>query len=169
MANTKNDVVDWLQSADYTYLSVRALLNVGHPLLWLDAAYLLHQAIEKYLKALLILNKTEKRVHNLDELTAKVAELYPDLDITEKISNLNKFSSFRYPDMPMEVDAFGENEFKLGDNIVKLIRQRIPDDYKVRGISQVYALRSGNLHEKIENILLENNAESSYWSKELQS
>lgn len=97
--------LDFIDLADKDYITARLLTFAGKSL-WRQAAYHSHQALEKYLKALLV--KAEGaylETHILDELVERVGTHYSDFnekykkliekfDESEQVSRYGPFANF---------------------------------------------------------------------------
>jgi HEPN domain len=79
-AGQRDEAKAWLAKADEDLAAVRACLDARSSLRGV-AAYHCQQAAEKLIKGLLVLAATPfRKTHDLDELSASVVPVYPDLD-----------------------------------------------------------------------------------------
>ena len=123
------DSASWLQWADHTYAGARTLFHSGNFFLWFPAAILGNQALEKYLKAALIVrghavSKNDVWGHDLVTLAEQLfargqapSNLMEDLSVFS-----NYFNELRYPQRLLKVEGLGEVEGNLLDNLVRNLR-----------------------------------------------
>ena len=161
----------WLESADLTYCSSRLLFLRNNPFLWFDAAYLLHQALEKYAKAILYSKGKKRRGHNLSKLHEEIILFFPELKtplIKSLIDKLNKIVTIRYPDTYFSGEGIGQEELMDADFVVRLIRELIPSTVNSEGIRKFVSYPLENFHNDLIQIILKDNAQLNYWIKELK-
>lgn len=162
----------WIESADLTYCSSRLLFLRNNPFLWFAAAYLLHQALEKYAKALLLSKGKKLRGHNLSKLYDEIILFFQELNkpfIKSLIDKLNKIVTIRYPDTYFSGEGIGQEELMDADFVVRLIRERIPSTVTSEGIRKVVSYQLENFHKDLIQIILKDNYQSEYWIKELKA
>jgi HEPN domain len=102
----KDEARAWLAKAEEDLAAVRACLDARPPVLGV-AAYHCQQAAEKLIKGLLVLAATPfRKTHDLDELSAAAAPIYPDLESLLGYVRVRTYwgFAFRYP-MPAEQDG----------------------------------------------------------------
>jgi len=166
-----NKPQNWIESADMTYCSSRLLFLRYNIFLWFDAAFLLHQSLEKYAKALLFSKGKKRRGHNLSKLFGEIIRFFPELNthyIKSLIDKLNKILTIRYPDTPFSGEGIGQEELMDADFLVRLIRERIPFTVTSEGIRKVVSYQLENYHKDLIQIILKDNDQRDYWEKELK-
>lgn len=92
--------------------------------------YLCHQAVEKTLKGLLVLEgETPKKTHHLGLLVSEIAKHYPDFsDLKQSIRRLDKYYiPARYPDdMTMEFTSDdAKSALETADKVIELAKVEI--------------------------------------------
>ena len=160
----------WLESADLTYCSARCLFVQRNPFLWFDAAYLLHQALEKYAKALLAHQGRGGRGHDLAALFGQIMELFLEIDVPEVrrvIEKLNHLQELRYPDMRFRGQGLGPEELDDADFVVRLVRERLPKAVTDEGIGSIVRRPLENFHLQLVAMLVKDNKQLEYWREEL--
>jgi len=126
----------WLQWAEQTYAGARVLFNNGNPFLWFPAAFLGHQALEKFLKAALV--KQGRSAVKGDVWGHKLVDLASELTKTGFnfplgfVDDLQTFSDFfedlRNPHPAKKVQELGSMKGVLIDYLVKVLRPAIKQD-----------------------------------------
>jgi HEPN domain-containing protein len=139
---------NFIAYADEDTLSI-GLLYAGRMLL--PALYHATQAVEKYLKALIlsildpdgkILTPEKKKwlqIHDLEELASYCSGRYPYYNKKTVIENLKRFSEYdqatRYPWVKRKhSNSFSSKDFKIFEDILLYLRNDLPihiDDYKL--------------------------------------
>ncbi len=123
-----NNVYEWIKVAYFDSDTVDILIREkGHSEVII---YHIHQAIEKFLKALMIKsNKKVEKVHALDRLLAELINIYTSLnDIKNDILEINLYlPKLRYP--YGDIIEFSETE-KLYEkfNIIKKILLKLLEE-----------------------------------------
>ncbi len=166
-----NNPGDWLEAADLTYCSARLIFLKRNPFLWFDAAYLLHQALEKYGKALLSSKGVARLGHDLSTLSREIAEHFPEIDtakVQSFISSLDHLQTLRYPDMQFSGEGLGQEELQDADLIVRLLRERVPESISSRGIGRILHSPIENFHLQLIWIVLKDNGEWEYWKRQFE-
>lgn len=128
------DADTWLKWAWHTHAGAKKLFHDENPFLWFSAAILGHQALEMYLKTILIrlghpVVKGEAWGHDLVGLASKMSQsnrqkVFGD-DAEEFVDKLqvftNYFNELRYPSKLECVMGLGEEERDLLDELVDLL------------------------------------------------
>ena len=107
-AKQRDEAKAWLTKADEDLAAVRVCLDARPALLGV-AAYHCQQAAEKLIKGLLVLAAIPfRKTHDLDELSAAAAPIYPDLEPLFAHLRVRTYwgFAFRYP-MPAGAGATG--------------------------------------------------------------
>ncbi len=127
-----SNIVDkWIEIAEYDFTTAEAMLKTGR---YFYVAFMCQQALEKMLKALIVLktNKYPPRVHKLEFLAVK-AEISEELNNEQK-GLLNELSFFylnsRYPDLNIGLSSLITKEkakvlLKKTEELLKWIKQKI--------------------------------------------
>jgi HEPN domain-containing protein len=114
----ESDAQAWFNWSEMSYFSAQTLFGDGNPFLWFGAACLGHQAIEMYLKTILIGRgrravKGDAWGHSLFVLLRQVCDtgiIVPE----HLVEDCNKFDAFfeelRYPARLNKVDGLGQEE-----------------------------------------------------------
>jgi HEPN domain-containing protein len=169
-----DDRHEWLRDADLTYCAARHLL-LGEDVFFRSAVgYLLHQAVEKYLKTLrkvLFPKISEKKGgHNLDALRADVANKAKALDtpeIAKAVAELNTLQYWRYADGKQnKTRQATESGLESADFIVATVRTEIPSGVRFQGLHRILQLQ-GSHRELLLNALLRKNAKRDHWKTEV--
>ena len=123
-----NNAADWFQRADSDLLNIEN--NLKSPTVpWDTVAFHAHQAIEKYLKGLLVANgATPRRTHDLVELVAECSQYARELLPFEQDCRLitRLYVACRYP----EANAPGELDARKSFNVAAQIKQIVLKSYK---------------------------------------
>ena len=91
LVKTEFSALDFVDLADKDYITARLLTFAGKPL-WRVAAYHSHQAIEKYLKSLLIQAEGGYlETHKLSEIAQRVGKHFSKLDNKDYFKLIEKF------------------------------------------------------------------------------
>lgn len=165
-----DEATKWLETADLTYCSARLLFVQRNPFLWFDAAYLLHQALEKYAKALLAHQSRSRWGHNLSALFGQIMELHPEINVPEVrrvIDKLDHLQELRYPDLRFRGQGLGPEELDDADFVVRLVRERLPKAVTDKGIGSLVRRPLENFHLQLVAILVKDNEQLEYWKEEL--
>jgi HEPN domain-containing protein len=168
-----DQLLAWLDSADMTYCSSRYLFLSGNPYLWFDAAYLLHQALEKYAKALLysIPNNRTLREHNLKKLFDILIQDFPDIDdksVRKLINEIEHFATLRYADTTFTGESFGGDDLFSADLLVRMLRERIPYETVEKARKKFIFLPLEIASLNLVDVVLKNNEQADYWKKEFE-
>jgi HEPN domain-containing protein len=118
-----DDDETWLIWAETTYAGAATLFRSDNILLWFPAAILGHQALEKYLKAALIVRG--HRVTPLRELANELTAKGPSFpsNFLEKLDIFtNYFNELCYPAELVKVKGLGEAESDLLDELVSILK-----------------------------------------------
>ncbi|MGC8778899.1 MAG: HEPN domain-containing protein [Candidatus Caldatribacteriaceae bacterium] len=100
MRATRQEILDWVESAEYDFETAQAMLEVRR---YNYCVLMCHQAVEKFLKALILLvcRQLPPRTHNLLTLLQMV-EKDPPEEIKTILLRLNPhYTVARYPDMAL--------------------------------------------------------------------
>lgn len=165
-----DEAAKWLEAADLTYCSARLVFVQHNPFLWFDAAYLLHQALEKYAKALLAHQGRGRRGHSLSALFRQIMEILPEIDVPEVrrvIEKLDHLQELRYPDMRFSGPGLGPEELDDADFVVRLVRERLPKEVTDKGIGSLVRRPLENFHLQLVAMLVKDNEQLEYWKEEL--
>lgn len=101
LITTEFSAFDFVDLADKDYVAARLLTFAGKPL-WRLASYHSHQAIEKYLKSLLVQEEGGYlETHELAKLAKHVGQHFAGLDNKKYLKSLEKF------DEPEQVTRYG--------------------------------------------------------------
>ncbi len=169
-----DDRHQWLRDADLTYCAARHLL-LGEDVFFRSAVgYLLHQAVEKYLKTLrkvLFPKISEKKDgHNLDLLRADVAGNTQALgtpEIAKAVAELNTLQNWRYVDGKQnKTRQATESGLVSADFIVATVRAEIPREVRFQGLHRILQLE-GSHRELLLSALLRKNAQRDHWKSEV--
>jgi len=169
-----DDRHQWLRDADLTYCAARHLL-LGEDVFFRSAVgYLLHQAVEKYLKTLrkvLLPNIPEKKdSHNLDAIRTDIAGKAKALDtpeISQAVMDLNTLQYWRYADGKQnKTRQATESGLASADLIVATVRAEIPREIRFQGLHRILQLQ-GSHRELLLNALLSKNAQRDHWKSEV--
>jgi hypothetical protein len=125
------------------YAAARCLLMNGHfPGLELGA-----RAIEKALKAFLLLDNPARKVrslnHSLPRLVNEVAALHPHLNLLRFMPQLQRFGSHfqaRYPDNPDGSKSMSTAELEPLDEVVIFLNENLPIPRNVQSVSGLYGM-----------------------------
>ncbi|MCA9500901.1 MAG: HEPN domain-containing protein [Nitrospira sp.] len=164
----------WLRDADLTYCAARQLLLCEDVFFRSPVGYLLHQAVEKYLKTLrkvLSPDIPERQgSHNLCALHSDVKNQKKLLDVPEvknAISDLNTFQHWRYQDRPSnQTRKAMDDGLASADLVVARVRTEIPIEIRFQGLYRILQL-SGIHGELLLNALLVNNFQRAHWKSDL--
>lgn len=123
----KKQVEEWILRADKDLDEAKFLLENSRPLE--NAAYFVHQSIEKYLKAFLISNGWEfEKIHDLVKLT-RDASMF-DKSLERFVPAMEKITDFyiesRYP-VGYEVEYTKEEieyALEIADSLKKIVKER---------------------------------------------
>jgi HEPN domain-containing protein len=119
-------VQQWIKKADNDVLSAQVLLEHS-PMILDNACFHCQQAIEKYLKALLIHNQKDiTKTHDIEFLIEQCAEIESDFRNFD-LKNVSLFAvKFRYPDDSLMPDSNEAKEYlSLALEIKRLVLQKI--------------------------------------------
>lgn len=163
----------WLRDADLTYCAARHLLFAEDVFFRSPVGYLLHQAVEKYLKTLrkvLSPDIPEKQgSHNLCALHSDVKNQKKLLDVPEvknAISDLNTFQHWRYQDrLSNQSRQAMDDGLASADLVVARVRTEIPEEIRFQGLHRILQL-FGTPGELLLNALLANNSQRAHWESE---
>lgn len=168
----------WLIDADFTYCAGRYLLISDNFFFASPRGYLLHQAAEKYLKALrkALRPQIEIRKHKHDlnnilkDIKTKITEICFS-KLTQVIEPIELLGNFRYVDSGKTRDPNAIVEgIKAVDNLVVCVRKEIENTLEEgiliinRGIKNY--IRDENVDLLIKS-LLHNNSFAEYWKGHL--
>ena len=105
----RENAINWLNFAKEDLISSEVLFNEG---LLNTAAYHLQQAVEKSLKAILILKgRNPPKTHDINRLFREVSKYYPIPDDIKRAVDLTDYAfTTRYPDdyVPISKDEYEE-------------------------------------------------------------
>lgn len=169
-----DDQHHWLRDADLTYCAARQLLLCEDVFFRSPVGYLLHQAVEKYLKTLrkvLSPDIPEKQgSHNLCALHSDVKNQKKRLDVPEvknAISDLNTLQQWRYQDRPSnQTRKAMDDGLTSADLVVARVRTEIPVEIRFQGLHRILQLH-GTHGELLLNALLANNSQRAHWESDL--
>lgn len=121
------DARTWLQWAEATYAAADVLFEDGNPFVWFGAAVLGHQALEMFLKAILIgsgrrIARNDVWGHDLLMLAHEASKSGTKLpiEVTEYLRIFNGFfNELRYPTALKEVSGLGG--FKDGLRLTTIV------------------------------------------------
>lgn len=118
----------WIEKADedleYAKVSLREGLEF-YP----QICFLLHQAVEKYLKAYIIANELDfQKTHDLGQLIGICSQ--KDIEFNQyfdKVVDLNSYYiETRYPDYEVQVNkSQADNSLKLAEEIAAFVKQKL--------------------------------------------
>lgn len=126
--NNKKLAQEWFSRADDDLLFARAGFQETN--IAADACFLSHQAVEKYLKGVLVLNEIEpKKIHSLTDLLNDCMKIIPDfLSINEECEFLNRFyNPVRYPGgIILEYDKVtGIKALEAAEEVISFIKRKV--------------------------------------------
>ena len=163
----------WLLDADLTYCSGRFLLLSDDFFFRPSGGYLLHQASEKYLKALsrVVLPQTEiRRSHDLAILLADLKckiETLSFKKITNSIKNIEALKPFRYVDQLATRDIQTmQKGWKAVDYLVASVRENIDESESFIAANGLMRYIKGSNNKDLNLLiysLLKNNSSAKYW------
>lgn len=130
MSNPAADHKAWLAKAEEDWLCIRNELQAAQKP-WAVMAFLSQQAVEKYLKAFLVVRgRKPARTHDLVALIDACSVL--DSGLTTLRADCARLADYavdvRYPDVPIAVtEELGREAVSTAERICKAIRQHLPN------------------------------------------
>lgn len=123
-------VKKWVDISDYDFKTARAMFKSSR---YLYVAFMCQQAVEKIIKALIVLNEEEypPKIHKLETLAIR-ANIHEDLDDAQK-DLLNELSFYylnnRYPDFKVELNRLinkkkAQELLKKTENFLKWMKRQ---------------------------------------------
>lgn len=169
-----DDRHQWLRDADLTYCAARHLLFAEDVFFRSAVGYLLHQAVEKYLKSLrkvLSPNIPERQgSHDLCAIHRDVSNqgnVLATAQIENAISELNTLQHWRYEDRQSDKTRQAiEDGLARADLVVAGVRAEIPREVRFQGLHRILQLE-GSHRELLLNALLRKNAQRDHWKSEV--
>jgi HEPN domain-containing protein len=164
----------WLRDADLTYCAARHLLFAEDVFFRSAVGYLLHQAVEKYLKTLRKVLSPDIRErqgsHDLCALHSDVKNQAKSLDVPDirnAISELNTLQHWRYQDGQSDKTRSAmEDGLARADLVVASVRTEIPSEIRFQGLHRILQL-PGDHCELLLKALLVNNSQRNHWELDL--
>ena len=121
----------WIEKADEDLLFAKASLKDGLEF-YPQICFLLHQAVEKYLKAYIVAKELDfEKIHDLGRLVKICAQKNADFDhYFEEVIDLNAYYiETRYPDFEVKADKLQtEKALKAAEEVAKLVRSKLSLD-----------------------------------------
>ena len=123
-------VATWIEKADEDLKFSRISLEEGLEF-YPQICFLLHQAVEKYLKAFIIACELDfQKIHDLGRLVQICAQKDDAFNqYFDKIADLNSYYiETRYPDYEVQVSkSQAENALKLAEEISKFVKHKLDE------------------------------------------
>jgi hypothetical protein len=169
-----DDRHQWIRDADLTYCAARHLLHSEDVFFRAPAGYLLHQAMEKYFKALRKILRPQiperEGGHDLCALHASVTGKAKGLDtpeISRAIDKINSLKDWRYVDKVSSKSRQAMSDgLSEADLVVASVRGEIPDELLLQGLPRILSLGGGH-RRLLVKALFENNSQQDYWKSAL--
>ena len=169
-----DDRHQWLRDADLTYCAARHLLLAEDVFFRSPVGYLLHQAVEKYLKTLrkvLFPHIPERQgSHDLCALHTDVKNQAKPLDVPDvrnAISELNTLQHWRYQDRQSnQTRKAMDDGLARADLVIASARTEIPREIRFQGLHRILQL-PGTHGELLLNALLASNSQRAHWESDL--
>ena len=121
-------IAEWIEKADEDLKFARVSLEEGLEF-YPQICFLLHQAVEKYLKAYIIANELDfRKTHDLGRLVNICGQKDNEFNqYFDKVADLNTYYiETRYPDYEIQVNkSQAENALRLAVDIAAFVKQKL--------------------------------------------